>query len=153
MLDKVVVFTKKRALSIIFICALVLFLMILTKWLVAYKNNETGLSTFEGRKSFLSELGWEIKDDSEVFQSVQLPEALDGVMEDYNDMQLEQGYDLRKFLGQKCEQYTYELTNYPDCDDTVYVTLYVKGSRMIAGDIHSNSVTGFMHGVKSSPAT
>ena len=92
MLDKVVVFTKKRALSIIFICALVLFLMILTKWLVAYKNNETGLSTFEGRKSFLSELGWEIKDDSEVFQSIQLPEALDGVMEDYNDMQIEQSF-------------------------------------------------------------
>ena len=57
MLDKVVVFTKKRALTIVFICALVLFLMILAKWLIAYRNNDTGLSTAEGRESFLNGLG------------------------------------------------------------------------------------------------
>ena len=65
MLDKVVVFTKKRALTIVFVCALVLFLMILAKWLIAYRNNDTGLSTAEGRESFLNELGWEIDVDTD----------------------------------------------------------------------------------------
>ena len=152
MLDKVVVFTKKRALTIVFVCALVLFLMILAKWLIAYRNNDTGLSTKEGRESFLSELGWEIDVDTEEYKSVVLPEALEGVMKDYNEMQLAQGYDLRKYLGQKCSQYTYQVTNYPDSSDTVLVTLYIKGQRVIAGDIHTNSVTGFMHGIKRSAA-
>ena len=35
MLEKVVVFTKKKALTIIFVCALALFLAILAKWLFA----------------------------------------------------------------------------------------------------------------------
>ena len=104
MLDKVVVFTKKRALTIVFICALMLFLMILAKWLIAYRNNDTGLATLEGRESFLSELGWEIDPGTEEYRSIQLPEALDGVMKDYNEMQLAQGYDLRTYLGQKGSQ-------------------------------------------------
>ena len=145
MLDKVVVFTKKRALTIVFVCALVLFLMILAKWLIAYRNNDTGLSTAEGRESFLNV-------DTEEYKSVVLPEALEGVMKDYNEMQLAQGYDLRKYLGQKCSQYTYQVTNYPDEGDTVLVTLYIKGQHVIAGDIHTNSVTGFMHGIKRSAA-
>lgn len=148
MMKRVVSFTKKRALTIIFICALVLFLMILAKWLIAYRNNDTGLSTLDGRKSFLSALGWEIDGETEEYKSVQLPEALDGIMEAYNELQLAQGYDLRKYLGQKCSQYTYELTNYPDASERVYVTLYIKGRRVIAGDIHTNSVTGFMHGIR-----
>ena len=152
MLDKVVVFKKKRALTIVFVCALVLFLMILAKWLIAYRNNDTGLSTAEGRESFLNELGWEIDVDTEEYKSVVLPEALEGVMRDYNEMQLAQGYDLRKYLGQKCSQYTYQVTNYPDEGDTVLVTLYIKGQHVIAGDIHTNSVTGFMHGIKRSAA-
>ena len=90
--------------------------------------------------------------DTEEYKSVVLPEALDGVMKDYNEMQLAQGYDLRKYLGQKCSQYTYQVTNYPDEGDTVLVTLYIKGQRVIAGDIHTNSVTGFMHGIKRSAA-
>ncbi len=152
MLDKVVVFTKKKALTIIFLCALLLFLLILAKWLIGYRNNETGLSTLEGRKSFLSELGWEIDPESETFKSVLLPETLDGVMEDYNEMQLEQGYDLRKYLGKTCNQYTYEVTNYPDTRETVFVTVYIRGQHVIAGDVHTNSATGFMHGIKRSAA-
>ena len=93
--------------------------------------------TCEGRQSFLSELGWEIDPDTEEFKSVTLPEALEGVMRDYNEMQLAQGYDLRKYLGQTCSQYTYEVTNYPQATDTVLVTLYIKGQRVIAGDIHT----------------
>lgn len=148
MLSKITTFTKNKALTIIFVCALVVFIAILCKWLYAYKTNETGLATQEGRQSFLSELGWEIDPATEEAKSVTLPEALEGVMRDYNEMQLKQGYDLRRYLGQKCTQYTYLVTNYPDADTDVFVTLYIKGARIIAGDIHSNALNGFMHGIK-----
>ena len=45
-------------------------------------------------------------------------------------------------------QYTYQITNYPNTDQTVLVTLYVQGDRLIAGDIHSTALNGFMHGLK-----
>lgn len=152
MLNKAVAFTKKRALTIVFVCALVLFLAILAKWLFAYRANETGLSTPKGREAFINELGWEIELDKEESKSVTLPESLDGVMRDYNEMQLKQGYDLRRYLGQGCTCYTYPVTNYPGYDREVYITLYIKGQRVIAGDIHTNALDGFMHGIKQNDA-
>lgn len=148
MLNKAVAFTKKKALTIIFVCALVLFIAILAKWLYAYRANETGLSTLKGRETFITELGWEIDSASEECKSVTLPEALDGVMRDYNEMQLKQGYDLRRYLGQDCTRYTYRVTNYSGYEDDVYITLYIKGQRVIAGDIHTNALDGFMHCIK-----
>ena len=63
-------------------------------------------------------------------------------------MQLAQGYDLNRHLGEQCQQYTYLLNNYPDDSQTVLVTLYIQGRRVIAGDIHSTALNGFMHGLK-----
>ncbi|MGI5977634.1 MAG: DUF4830 domain-containing protein [Candidatus Limivicinus sp.] len=149
-MEKVKAFTRKRALTVILVLAIAIFLLVLVRWLVAYNNHNTGLSTLEGRKSFLSELGWEIDPDSEEFKSVVMPDSLDDVLSDYNKMQLSQGWDLNKHLGEKCSQYTYTVTNYPDCSEPVYITIYIQGSRAIAGDIHTNSLSGFMHGIKKS---
>ena len=52
-------------------------------------------------------------------------------------------------MGERCEKYSYRLTNYPDCGQTVMVTLYVRGRRVIAGDVHSTALDGFMHGLKT----
>jgi hypothetical protein len=52
-------------------------------------------------------------------------------------------------LGESCQQYSYQLTNYPGTDSAVYVTLYIQGKELIAGDIHTNSLNGFMHGLKT----
>ncbi len=130
MLEKNRVFTRKKALALVLICA------------------ADDLSTPEGRQMFLSELGWEIDLSTETHKSVMIPDTLEGVMEDYNNMQLKQGYDLSGHLGEKCEQYTYLLTNYPDSSEKVLVTIYIQGRDIIAGDIHTSSIDGFMHGIK-----
>lgn len=137
------VFTKKRALILVLGCAAVLAVLIALRWM----GSRPDLSTLDGRLKFISELGWEVDAESEQCRGVILPEVLDGVMADYNAMQLEQGYDLNKHLGERCEQYTYMLTNYPD-SAAVYITLYVQGRQLIAGDIHTVSINGFMHGIE-----
>ena len=71
-------------------------------------------------------------------------------MSDYNKMQLKQGFDLSKHPGESCEQYIYTLTNYPTKDEVVLVTLYLQGKDLIAADIHSTAMNGFMHGIKKS---
>ena len=137
-------FTKKKALTIVLIAAVLLILLIVLKGC----GSVTDVSTTKGRQTFLHELGWEIDPASEDLRTVQLPDTLDGMLEDYNQLQQEQGYHLERHLGEQCQQVTYRVTNYPDESQTVLVTLYIQGSRLIAGDIHSTALNGFMHGLK-----
>ena len=139
-------FTKKKALTLVLIFAAVLILLILLR---SCTQSRTHLSTTEGRADFLSSLGWEIDSDTEEYKRVMIPDNLEGALSDYNDMQLEQGCDLSRHLGERCDQYTYQIINYPNSDQTVLVTLYVQGDRLIAGDIHSTALNGFMHGLKT----
>lgn len=146
-MEKLAGFTRKKALNIVLIFSIAIFLLILARWLLAYSNENTGLATLDGREKILNELGWEIDRDSEEYHSISLPAEPNPVLEEYNQMQLAQGYDMSRYFGEKCEQYTYRVTNYPAQEDNVYVTIYIHGRKLIAGDIHSNSLTGFMHGI------
>lgn len=107
-------------------------------------------SDIKGREKYLSKFGWEIDPASEECNEITLPREFDGIMEDYAKMQYEQGFYLYDYAGLNCEQYTYTLTNY-DYDSPVYATLYVHNHRVIAADIHSAAIDGFMHGIKSKP--
>ena len=139
--------TKKKAALIVVVLAAVLLALILLRW-YGSGGKTYDMSTLEGREAFLLELGWEIDADTEEFRTVVVPEKLEGIMNQYNRMQQAQGYDLNEHLGESCQQYSYQLLNYPDSDSPVFVTLYIQGSELIAGDIHTNALNGFMHGLK-----
>lgn len=102
----------------------------------------------EGRERYLNSFGWEIDSSSEECREIILPREFDGIMESYAKMQSEQGFKLYDYAGLDCLQYTYTVTNY-EYDCPVYATLYVRGKRVIAGDIHSADLNGFMHGIKT----
>ena len=104
-------------------------------------------SDIGGRERYLNSFGWEIDASSEECREITLPREFDGIMESYAKMQSEQGFKLYDYAGLDCRQYTYTVTNY-DYDSPVYATLYVRGRRVIAGDIHSAAIDGFMHGIK-----
>ncbi len=144
MIQKERVFNKKKALLLVFICAAVLLVLFFIRW---HNNKSNELSTPEGRGEFLASLGWDVDLNSEEGKAVIIPETLDGVMEEYNKMQLEQGMDLSPHCGEKCQQYTYLLKNYPSDNDNVFISMYILDGELIAGDIHTNSVNGFMVGI------
>ena len=137
--------TRMRAVSIVFAAAAILFALFALRLLLS----RTDCGTLEGRLLFLERLGWQVDAESEEREHIRLPEELSDVMAGYNRMQKAQGYDLSRHLGERCEKYSYRLTNYPDCGQTVMVTLYVRGRRVIAGDVHSTALDGFMHGLKT----
>lgn len=139
--------TKRKATVIVVILAAVLLGLIFLRWRGG-SGSGFDMSTLEGRQAFLLELGWEIDADTEEFRTVVVPEKLEGIMSQYNRMQQAQGYDLNEHLGESCQQYSYQLTNYPDSDSPVFVTLYIQDGELIAGDIHTNALNGFMHGLK-----
>ena len=106
------------------------------------------VSDTAGREKYLNSLGWEIDTSSEECRDITLPRKFDGIMKDYAKMQYEQGFCLYDYAGFDCKQYTYTVTNYEN-DCPVYATLYVKSRHVIAGDIHSAAIDGFMHGLKT----
>ena len=144
--------TRRKSLAIVLAIAAVLLILIVIRFLTA-PSDGFDLSTLDGREAFLNELGWEIDRSSEQYRTVVVPGELEGIMLQYNKMQQSQGYDLSSHLGERCQQYTYKLTNYADCDGTVLVTLYVQDKDLIAGDIHTTSANGFMHGLRRNENT
>ena len=147
MAEKCVKITRKKAVVTVLIAALIIFLLIMVRGLF-FPGVEYDLNTTEGREAYLNSLGWEINRDSEAFRTVVVPDKLDGIMAQYNRMQQAQGYDLSMHLGESCSQYSYELTNYTDSEGSVIVTLYIQDGELIAADIHTTAVNGFMHGLK-----
>lgn len=139
-------------LTLLLVCG-VLLLLFFTARGVFVKEEEPDLNTLEGRQSYLNSLGWEIDPDSESFRSVVVPQKLEGIMAQYNKIQLKQGLDLNKHLGESCRQYCYDVTNYPGSDGKVIVSLYLQNGQVIAGDVHSTAVNGFMHGLSRADAS
>lgn len=139
--------TRRKALFIILAARLIIFLLIMARGLFL-PGTEYDLDTPEGREAYLNSLGWEINMESESFRTVIVPDKLEGIMAQYNRMQQAQGYDLSLHLGESCSQYSYELTNYTDAEGGVIVTLYIQDGELIAADIHTTAVNGFMHGLK-----
>ena len=136
----------KRGLGFLIILFLLALLAIII--LRSCSDKKADLSTPDGRQHFLADLGWEIDPASEEHKTVRIPDSLGEIIENYNEIQLKQGYDLQKHLGETCEQYTYTVLNYPDTDQIVQITLYVQGKSAIAGDIHSTALNGFMAGLE-----
>ena len=147
-MEKTATFTKAKALRIIILCAAAIQLLMSLRYIVSLR--QTSVKTLQGREMFLNELGWEIDPESEEYRDVVIPEELEGVMDEYNRMQRAQGYDLSPYCGQTCRQYSYTVTNYPDYDGSVIVTIYIVGRQVVAGDIHTASASGFMHSIKRS---
>ncbi len=145
-------FTRKKALAIL-IAGAVILLLLITAHSVFVPREDYDLNTLAGRQAYLRSLGWEIDPDTEAFRTVLVPDRLEGIMAQYNKLQLQQGYDLSRHLGESCLQYTYEVTNYADSDGKVIVSLYLQNGQIIAADLHSTALNGFMHGLRRVEAT
>ncbi len=104
------------------------------------------IKTDASRKDFLSQFGWETNDKCVEEVEVQIPNDFDKVMNAYNDIQKAQGLDLSKYKGKTVQRYTYEITNYPEYNGTVYANIIVYKNRVIGGDVCSSDIKGFIHG-------
>lgn len=106
------------------------------------------VTTAQERADFLLKRGWAVDVETEREQQIHIPEQFSDVYETYNQLQLQQGYDLRDYAGKDCVLYTYAVTNYPDESQTVLANLYVYRNRVIGGDVHSTNLNGFMIGLR-----
>lgn len=135
-------FTRKTAVLVIIVAAVLLAALVLLC------SGGGGMETTEERTAYLASLGWEVDDASETGRDVVLPEELDGVLLQYNELQKQQGFDLEPWLGRECKSWSYTITNYPSGEQGVIAQIFVCGGEVIAGDIHSAKLGGFMHSLR-----
>ena len=141
-------FKFSRRLAVACLAALGILLIALVLLSGRGGGASTDLDTTEGRVSYLKELGWEADPASEVAQDVIIPSTFTEVLENYNQLQQEQGFDLTEYRGVRCTVYTYTLVYYPNSDCEAQACLYIYRGQVIAGDIHSTAADGFMHGLQ-----
>ena len=143
-------FNRKKAVLAVVVLAVILIAVILIAGnadKARSKSKETAalsavVKNNDQRVKYLNSLGWEVENEALEEQKVVIPRDFSDVYKKYNEIQLEQGFDLSKYGGVEATRYTYKVLNYPDCDSNVVADIIIYRNHVIAGDIQSNAMDG-----------
>ena len=118
-------------------------IIIVTKLMfVLFSSGETDTNNIV----FLKGYGWEVRTKSVEKEDIIIPKPFDRVYENYNDIQLKAGLDLRPYMGMKGVRYTYIVENYPkDVGEEVRANVICINNEPVGGDIMTVSIRGFIH--------
>lgn len=102
----------------------------------------------EQRLAFIRFFGYDVVEEPVEIKDIVIPEQFNDTYISYNEIQISQGFDLSKYKGKSAKSYSYAVTNYPgvkDSEKTVRANLIVYKGKIIAGDVCSVKLDGFMH--------
>lgn len=103
-------------------------------------------STDEERRDYLATFGWEAAEEYEEKQ-LTIPQSWNQVYTDYNEVQMNQGFDLSDYKGKKVTLYTYTINNYKDAQQGIVADMLVCDGILIGGDVCNTSAeNGFLIG-------
>lgn len=141
----------KLFLLIAFVVVTVISLFVLSRESTSVINSDKSsikASTESERLAFISQFGWEIDEDPVEVCEVIIPSEFDETYTKYNDIQLEQGFDLKTYAGMRVKRWTYSVKNYPGHENKNYIriNILVYDGLVVGGDVCSIELDGFMHG-------
>ena len=153
---------KRKAVFFLIVLALVIAAVILAVSLRGIKGHTTavhtpvpaGIRSPADAAAYLASLGWEVDPEPLEVRDILIPRQFSGVFADYADLQKQQGFPLEKYKGMDALRYTFRVRNYPTGESDIVADLVVCGQTVIAGDIQSTALDGFMTGLRptASPA-
>lgn len=111
----------------------------------AGKKYSLSASNNTERIAFFKQFGWQAKQEPLSEKDVTIPEKFNDIYINYNNIQEEQGLDLKPYAGKQCKQYIYEITNYPQ-QKSMRGTILVYNGKVIGGDLSTTELDGFMTG-------
>ena len=118
----------------------VVIIIVTTLMFVLFASGETDTNNIV----FLKGYGWEVRTKSVEKEDIIIPKPFDRVYENYNDIQLKAGLDLRPYM--KGVRYTYIVENYPkDVGEEVRANVICINNEPVGGDIMTVSIRGFIH--------
>ena len=120
----------------------VVIIIVTTLMFVLFASGETDTNNIV----FLKGYGWEVRTKSVEKEDIIIPKPFDRVYENYNDIPLKAGLDLRPYMGMKGVRYTYIVENYPkDVGEEVRANVICINNEPVGGDIMTVSIRGFIH--------
>lgn len=120
----------------------VVIIIVTTLMFVLFASGETDTNNIV----FLKGYGWEVRTKSVEKEDIIIPKPFDRVYENYNDIQLKAGLDLKPYMGMKGVRYTYIVENYPkDVGEEVRANVICINNEPVGGDIMTVSIRGFIH--------
>ena len=120
----------------------VVIIIVTTLMFVLFASGETDTNNIV----FLKGYGWEVRTKSVEKEDIIIPKPFDRVYENYNDIQLKAGLDLRPYMGMKGVRYTYIVENYQkDVGEDVRANVILINNEPVGGDIMTVSIRGFIH--------
>jgi len=145
---------RKKVLTLIAsVLVIVLALVLILVAIRAGAQASTGqgsIKTNEDRVAYLNSLGWVVDEEPIETQEVVIPREFTGVYADYLNLQKKQGYPLEDYGGMAAVRYSYSVLNYRSGEKNIVADIIVFGQSVIAGDIQSTAIDGFMTALKSS---
>lgn len=110
------------------------------------------LKTNEERVDFLESYGWQIDQTPVSETEVRIPDEFNAAYHEYNELQNAQGLDLTKYKGRKAMLYVYHVLNDPSGEEGVTASMVLYRDRLIAADVCSAQVDGFIRPVTEWPS-
>ncbi len=144
---------RKSAIAAVAALALVLIAVILLVSLHSIGGSKpapdtTGISDASDAARYLAALGWQVEPQPLEVRELVIPRSFDGVYADYAALQAKQGYPLAEYGGMAARRYSFRVLNHPSGEESIVADLVVCGQTVIAGDIQSTALDGFMTGLK-----
>ena len=145
---------RKSAVAVVAALALLLIAVILLVSLRSIGGSgkaaqePAGIADAEDAARYLAGLGWQVESQPLEIRELVIPRSFTGVYADYAALQAKQGYPLSEYGGMEARRYSFRVLNHPSGAETVVADLVVCGQTVIAGDIQSTALDGFMTGLK-----
>lgn len=105
------------------------------------------VSTNDQRLQYIKQFGWVVENEPCEIVDIHIPKDFNDVYQKYNKLQKKQGFNLEKVKGKVAKRYSYTVLNYKSEPEYVRVNLIVCDNIIIASDICSLKLDGFMHGL------
>ena len=102
--------------------------------------------TNEERVKYIESFGWDSDAVPSDVEEVRIPSRFDEAYEQYNALQKEQGFDLRKYRACFAKKYTYPIRNFDGADPAVPIcaNILVIDGEIVGADISSAEANGLV---------
>ncbi|MGN0687422.1 MAG: DUF4830 domain-containing protein [Oscillospiraceae bacterium] len=113
------------------------------------KDNAIPGATNGERIAFINACGWQTEATHCDLTEVRIPTNFDEVYEEYNNLQILQGFDLRPYRAHSVKKYTYLITDFSahgsdSAMTDIYANLLVENGSIIGADISSAEAGGLV---------
>ncbi len=97
------------------------------------------------RTAYIESFGYEVGTVPDKIEDIRIPATFDEAYEQYNALQREQGFDLRKYRAYYAKKYTYAISNFNSSSPIpICANLIVIDGKIVGADISSAEANGLV---------